>query len=466
MGVFEFEVRGIKGRINVTALVEHVNVLRGYRASLEERFRREHFDPSPEAHAVAGRRSQFEVEELTTGFLRDLSGEFLLRKMHAIERMTEIEVELRELAIKTGETMTVEALDVLETRSRDLIRERDTHIDELRRTAPEHAGPNTMEAARQHAVRLRQWADSVAAERRLLKDIEALRTATGEVDPAARARLLEQIPEMPAGTDAEVLATAARVLGFRPDAIRIKLVGTDPGQVGQVGVSGAKVYLVRAVDGDVTVAAVKVFPKSPTSDAQIEEFARELSALNRLGREDLPNQGVVRRLGAGRTADGSGVLIMSGAAGRSIDSMLVALSKREISLEEVRVAVERNGEALGRLHSATANATPASPVVTEGFVKDFNESLQQLEALSKTDLTPPALRFRRHEPAGDRTHRGSEEPRPRRRGTETIIPATCSTTPRKDASRRSTSLVPINRSTRLAPASPRRRATPPRSYRR
>ena len=133
-------------------------------------------------------------------------------------------------------------------------------------------------------------------------------------------------------------------------------------------------YLVRAVDGDVTVAAVKVFPKSPKSDAQIEEFARELSALDRLGREDLPNQGVVRRLGAGRTADGSGVLIMSGAAGRSIDSMLVALADRKISLEEVRVAVERNGEALGRLHSATANATLASPVVTEGFVRDFNET--------------------------------------------------------------------------------------------
>ena len=373
MGVFEFEVRGIKGRINVTALVEHVNVLRGYRASLEERFSREHFDRSAEAHAVAGRRSQFEVEELTTGFLRDLSGDFLLKKMHAIERMTEIEVEMRELAIRTSETMSVEAPDALEARSSALIRER-IRIDAAQDGAGD-AGPNTMEAARQHAVRLRHGRQR-REERRLLKDIEALRTATGDVDPAARRGCWNRSRRCQLGPTREMLATAARVLGFRPDAIRSSSSAAIPARLARSVCRAPRYSGSARLTVTCTVAAVKVFPKSPKSDAQIEEFARELSALDRLGREDLPNQGVVRRPGAGRTADGSGVLIMSGAAGRSIDSMLVALADRKISLEEVRVAVERNGEALGRLHSATANATPASPVVTEGFVKDFNESLQ------------------------------------------------------------------------------------------
>jgi hypothetical protein len=379
MAMFEFQVRGMSGRINLSTLVDNHAPLARYRAILEERFRAEQSAGGVEGQAAAARRAQIEVEALASGFLRDLSGDFLLRKMHAIDRVTEIQVLMRELVIEAGETGNFSAL---QRRAEVLVREQETLITELRQTTPSSAGPEALAAVQLHRQRLDSSAGAAAAERALLADIEALRTPTGAVDPAARARLLARLPPtMKAGDDAEVRDLAASLLGYRPDAIKVKLVGPEPGQVGQFGVSGAKVYLIRATEGgqEVTVAAVKVFPKT---EEHIQEFARELSALDRLGRENLSNQGAVRRLGAGRTPEGAGVLIMSGAAGRSIDSLLVALGKREASLDEVRQAVQRNGEALARLHTATTTAAPASPAVTKVFVDDFNVSLQQLEALA------------------------------------------------------------------------------------
>jgi hypothetical protein len=379
MGIFEFEagnLEGVKGRIDVTELVEYSKDLRGYRAWLEERFNSEASRQSAESGAVAARRAQIEVEEFATGFLRDLSGEFLTRKMQALDRLSEIQSEIRDLGLAANDTGDFLAL---QAQSELLVREQETLITELRQSTPVEPGPEVRAEARRQLDTIARSRDAVRAEERLLKDIKELRTATGAVDPVVRAHVLDSIPTMKAGNAEEIRALAAKSLGFRPEAITVKLVEAE---VGQVGVSGAKVYLVRAAEGgtEITVAAVKVFP---ANEAQVEEFARELSALDRLAAENLPNQGAVRRLGSGRTLEGAGVLIMSGAAGRSIDSMLVGLGKGQVSLEEVRLACQRNGEALGRLHSATVRPTPASSVVTEGFVADFETSVRDLETLSQ-----------------------------------------------------------------------------------
>ena len=247
MGFFEFEasnLKGVRGRINVTELVEHSSDLRSYRAWLEERFHAENPRKAAEGRAVAARRAQLEVEEFTTGFLRDLSGEFLERKMRALDRLTEIQSEIRELGVEINETRSVEAL---EGGAEKLLHEQETLIAELRQTTPAEAGPEVRAAAERQTQTIAQSAHAARAESRLLEDIEALRTVTGEVDPVARARLLENIPTVKAENADEVRALAAQALGFRPEAIKVKLVEAE---VGQVGVSGAKVYLIRAVRAD------------------------------------------------------------------------------------------------------------------------------------------------------------------------------------------------------------------------
>jgi hypothetical protein len=214
--------------------------------------------------------------------------------------------------------------------------------------------------------------------------ILALRTETGAVDAAARARLLASLPEVVAGTEAEVRALASATLGVPSEQLSVRLVETAAGQVGQRGASGARVYLIfleQPGQARQLISVVKNFPSSV--EGQIDVFAGELSALQRLNQEILPNQGAARTMAAGRTAAGDAVLVMTAARGTAIDDLLIQLgafareqaalsgpalaasqaAERE-TFEILRSACRRNGEAIGTLHSSTRGASGATTFAT------------------------------------------------------------------------------------------------------
>src|SRR5262249_35652499 len=141
---------------------------------------------------IAARRSQLEVEELTTGVLRDVNAHLLPQKATALQRLAAIHGKMLEIGLETNQTRTFE---VLTAEALPLIKERDALTEDLR-SMPLVAGRETIDAAAAHVERLRGYDRETAAERRLLTDIEALRTPTGEVDPGARARLLAKVPEV------------------------------------------------------------------------------------------------------------------------------------------------------------------------------------------------------------------------------------------------------------------------------
>ena len=223
---------------------------------------------------------------------------------------------------------------------------------------------------------------------RYLGNLEDLRTATGAVDPAARMRLLEQIPTVQAANAAEVEVLASRTLGVPREQIRARLVGGGPGQQGATGARVYEIFHTPPGGQETMVSAVKIFPNTPS---QAEEFAGELSGLRRLNQETIAKQGAVSALGVGKTTAGEGVLVMTAARGQSIDSLILALGRGEISIDVVRAACRRNGEALARLHTATARATPASTAAIEELTRNFGGTFAEL-ATAVARSTNPAVR--------------------------------------------------------------------------
>ena len=193
----------------------------------------------------------------------------------------------------------------------------------------ENAGPG-MAGARAAALEGQAMAQETrtAAERAQLQaTIEALRTPTGAVDPAARARLLAQLPTVQATTAAQVEDLAARMLNIPREQITSRLIG-EGGVVGQQGATGARVHIIFNTPPGGTptpISAVKIFPSTA---GQVNEFAGELSALDRLNQiPEIPGQGVVSTQGAARTAAGEGVLLMTAAPGESIDDLMIAFGE-------------------------------------------------------------------------------------------------------------------------------------------
>ncbi|MGQ0577114.1 MAG: phosphotransferase [Pseudonocardia sp.] len=176
----------------------------------------------------------------------------------------------------------------------------------------------------------------------------ATRTPTGGVDPAALRELMDSLPE-----PGDALAQFAAQSVGSPEVTLVPVGGE-----GAVGYSGAPVNLILGAGGEV-LGVLKVFPRA-------EEFARELSALQRLG--SLTQVGGVLPLGVARTAGpaGGGVLVSSAAPGRGIDQLMLEVGRargaeRAAKFADLRDTISAAGRALADLHAAGgASGTPPS----------------------------------------------------------------------------------------------------------
>jgi hypothetical protein len=233
----------------------------------------------------------------------------------------------------------------------------------------------------------------------------ALRTPTGEVNADALQALFARLPTLEAAGPEQLRLLAARTLGLPPESLILRQVGVEAGAVGQQGASGAPVYRIfYTAPGQaepMLVGVVKTFPQR-----QAEEFARELSALQRLNQEVLPNQGAARTLGVAQ-AEGQGVLVMSAARGAPIDSLMTRVgdllraqnrltgqallqNQRELAeaMETLTAACRRNGEALGTLHSTTRTGAEAAPATLGRHAGEARNITGQLPDLIGT---PPRV---------------------------------------------------------------------------
>jgi aminoglycoside phosphotransferase (APT) family kinase protein len=127
---------------------------------------------------------------------------------------------------------------------------------------------------------------------------------------------------------------------------------------------------------------VKVFGKA-------DEFARELSAVHRLGADGLEVARSAQAMGMARAADGDGgVLVSSLAEGRAIDTMMQSTAKasgpeRTAQLAELKEALAKNAEAFAELHTAPAGS--GGQVATEFLdrhVRSIYEITQKLQSMS------------------------------------------------------------------------------------
>ncbi len=208
---------------------------------------------------------------------------------------------------------------------------------------------------------------------------EVLRADDGLLDSNALRRFLDRLPGVPGLSghpSVPALADALRHDGpldapggperaalhrFAADAL-----GRDPadlrdlepvgGPGGAKGASGAPVFFVRNEAG-ARIGVVKVFPK-------MDEFAREVASIDRLGREDFEDLHVpeVRGIGVARAQDATaGVLVSAVADGRPLDDHLMAVrdsqgAAREVARAEAQDAFRATGRALAEMHNRPAGS--------------------------------------------------------------------------------------------------------------
>ena len=243
------------------------------------------------------------------------------------------------------------------------------------------------------------------------------RTSTGGVDPEGLAKLMNSLPEVPVDQTA-MRSFAAESVGL--SAEKVTLVPIAGGVQGE-GVSGAPVYLIHSSDGQV-VGALKIFPKA-------EEFARELSALQKLGTMELTFGKGVGAKGVARTSSvggQGGMLVSSAAEGQALNRMMAAAASksgpaRTKAFADLKAAVIANARTLSRLHSSQ----PAGEVSGSYIQRHVDAALDitgKLEAngakLSAAGLDPANIRprvnelvtaFREH-PGGSSVVHGDAHP--------------------------------------------------------
>ena len=125
-----------------------------------------------------------------------------------------------------------------------------------------------------HQSKGQAQAYNAAAVRQLA---EQTRTNSGDVDSQGVSRLLDTLPPLVFGREPPeqvIQPFVAHLLGREPTTLHIERVKGE----GAKGVSGAPVYFVRDETG-ARIGVTKVYPHP-------DEFARELSALERLNAED------------------------------------------------------------------------------------------------------------------------------------------------------------------------------------
>ncbi|MEJ3743598.1 toxin glutamine deamidase domain-containing protein [Actinomycetes bacterium KLBMP 9797] len=211
---------------------------------------------------------------------------------------------------------------------------------------------------------------AVAASREI--DIGEVRAGAGRLDDRGLRRFLDGLPTVPgldgqptvqdltsalgspgAAQRAALLAYAVEVLGLSPDGVTIDRIG-GPG--GAKGASGAPVFWVRDAAG-ARVGVIKVFPN-------VDEFARELSAVMRLHAEEFSRLDVpqVQGVGVARADDATaGVVISSVAAGRPLDDLMAAVrdaapAQRAAAVADLTQALHDTGAALAEMHNRPASA--------------------------------------------------------------------------------------------------------------
>ncbi|GAA1380390.1 toxin glutamine deamidase domain-containing protein [Catellatospora chokoriensis] len=192
--------------------------------------------------------------------------------------------------------------------------------------------------------------------RTVLDRAKAVRADGGAVIPQAVADLIDGAQVLANGTDGQpaVADFAAAVLG-RP--VRLAEI---TGSTGAKGLSGAPVMLVQDEDGR-NIGVVKAFPDA-------EEFARELSALQRLRSREFTWFGTPATLGIAATPRRHGVVVSALAPGRAIDDLITEVGRSTgaewasafVQLEWSVVGV---GAALADLHTAAEGS--GTPVARE-----------------------------------------------------------------------------------------------------
>lgn len=178
---------------------------------------------------------------------------------------------------------------------------------------------------------------------------------SGDVEPQALSRLLDTLPSLTFGKrlpEQVIQPFAARFLERDAADLRIERVKGE----GAKGVSGAPVYFVRDNAGT-RIGVTKVYPGP-------EEFARELSALERLDAEDFQSFQVPRAVGSAQASFSTGrgaALILSIAPGASLDDLIIRAgrvtgSERKAAFVELRRGVDQTAEALAELHTKPAES--------------------------------------------------------------------------------------------------------------
>ena len=206
----------------------------------------------------------------------------------------------------------------------------------------------------------------------LTSEVDSLRSAAGKINPEALQNLLSQLPEI--GQSREDLAQfAANRLGKEPD--QVKLINIkELKQEGATGVSGAPVFFLLDNQGK-KIATVKLF-------SNLDEFARELSALQRFEEEGFQVIKSPQNLGVAKSGE-LGVLVSSVAPGAAIDDYLQRLGaatgdNRNTELERTKQAVKGNARALSELHSVLGGQ------VSERFWQQHINAVRDIEGKLST----------------------------------------------------------------------------------
>ncbi|WP_170213328.1 toxin glutamine deamidase domain-containing protein [Catellatospora citrea] len=235
---------------------------------------------------------------------------------------------------------------------RNAIEQAVTARAEIRRTergetAPVHGLPH--EPDRPEEDTMPDPGSAPGRARTMLDRARAVRADGGAVIPHAVADLIGGAQVLANGVDGQpaVADFAAAVLG-RP--VRLAEI---TGSTGAKGLSGAPVMLVQDEDGR-NVGVVKAFPDT-------EEFARELSALQRLHGREFTWFGIPTALGIAATPQRHGVVVSALAPGKAIDDLITEVGRstgaawapafRQLEWSVVGVAA-----ALADLHTAAAGS--------------------------------------------------------------------------------------------------------------
>jgi hypothetical protein len=197
-----------------------------------------------------------------------------------------------------------------------------------------------------------QMLKAESVQRSLTSEVDSLRSQGGQINPQDLQNLLSKLPQI--GQSRDELATfAASRVGKNPNQVNLKNI-KELKQEGATGVSGAPVFFLFDDQGQ-SIATVKLFPN-------LDEFARELSALKRFEQEGFEVIKSPQNLGVAQAGE-LGVLVSSVAPGAAIDDYLQRLGTatgehRSTEMERTTQAVTGNARALSELHSVRGGQVP------------------------------------------------------------------------------------------------------------